>query len=209
MTCQRIIKVSLTMFLARYGGRFQLSCGSRRPYWPDRRLLSHARKYALRLGTPKDENVVQPDIVGWHRGRYILGATSLNIRRTGIPASTPNCRSLKREARGSVFDRIGIHVSHNFVKKEWRTKIVHQNVAGLDVDKKVVAAAIIVQQEDGTWLKVTRSFGTMTADLLELSDWLMGQNVRDVAMESTGEYWKPVFNILAIPSPLSLKKLVF
>ena len=75
-------------------------------------------------------------------------------------------------------------------------RIVHQNVAGLDVHKKVVVAAIIVQQEDGTWLKVTRSFGTMTADLLELSDWLMGQNVRDVAMESTGEYWKPVFNIL-------------
>jgi hypothetical protein len=88
-------------------------------------------------------------------------------------------------------------------------RIVHQNVAGLDVHKKVVVAAIIVLQEDGTWLKVTRSFGTMTADLLELSDWLMGQNVRDVAMESTGEYWKPVFNILAIPSPLSLKKLVF
>ena len=75
-------------------------------------------------------------------------------------------------------------------------KIVHQNVAGLDVHKKVVVAAIIVLQEDGTWLKVTRSFGTMTADLLELSDWLMGHNVRDVAMESTGEYWKPVFNIL-------------
>ncbi len=76
------------------------------------------RKHALRRGTPKDENVVQPDIVGWHRGRPILGATSLIIRRTGISASTPNCRSLKREARGSVFDRMGIHVSHNLVQKE-------------------------------------------------------------------------------------------
>ena len=36
----------------------------------------------------------------------------------------------------------------------------------------------------------------MTADLLALSDWLLAQGVTHVAMESTGEYWKPVFNIL-------------
>jgi transposase len=60
----------------------------------------------------------------------------------------------------------------------------------------VVVAAIIVQQADGTWLEAKRTFGTMTADLLELSDWLMAQGVTHVAMESTGDYWKPVFNIL-------------
>jgi len=75
-------------------------------------------------------------------------------------------------------------------------RIIHENVAGLDVHKKVVVAAIIVHQADGTWLEARHSFGTMTGDLLELSDWLMGQNVTHVAMESTGEYWKPVFNIL-------------
>ena len=36
----------------------------------------------------------------------------------------------------------------------------------------------------------------MTTDLLALSDWLMAQGVTHVAMESTGEYWKPIFNIL-------------
>ena len=75
-------------------------------------------------------------------------------------------------------------------------RIVHENVAGLDVHKKVVVAAVIVKQADGNWLEEKHSFGTMTVDLLELSDWLLLHGVIHVAMESTGEYWKPVFNIL-------------
>ena len=75
-------------------------------------------------------------------------------------------------------------------------RIIHDKVAGWDVHKKVVVAAIIVKQEDGSWLEETRSFGTMTADLLALSDWLLLHGVIPVAMESTGDYWKPVFNIL-------------
>jgi len=75
-------------------------------------------------------------------------------------------------------------------------RIVHQNVAGLDVHRKVGVAATIVLQADGRWQQTKRTFGTMTADLLQLSDWLLGQGVTHVAMESTGEYWKPIFNIL-------------
>jgi transposase len=75
-------------------------------------------------------------------------------------------------------------------------RIVYQNVAGLDVHKKIIVAAIIVLGPDNCWHREKRTFGTMTADLLELSDWLMVKNVTHVAMESTGEYWKPVFNIL-------------
>lgn len=75
-------------------------------------------------------------------------------------------------------------------------RIIHDRVAGLDVHKKVVVAAIIVKQADGSWLEAKRTFGTMTSDLLTLSDWLLLQGVTHVAMESTGEYWKPVFNIL-------------
>lgn len=75
-------------------------------------------------------------------------------------------------------------------------RIVYQNVAGLDVHKKTVVAAVIVQQTDGSWRQEKRTFGTMTADLLALSDWLLGLGVTHAAMESTGEYWKPVFNIL-------------
>jgi transposase len=74
--------------------------------------------------------------------------------------------------------------------------IVHTHCAGLDVHKKTVVPAIIVPDAQGGLHKETRTFGTVTADLLALSDWLMGQGVTHVAMESTGEYWKPVFNIL-------------
>ena len=69
--------------------------------------------------------------------------------------------------------------------------IVHTYCAGLDVHKKTVVAAIIVPGK-----KETRTFETMTADLLGLSDWLTMEGVTRVAMENTGEYWKPVFNIL-------------
>jgi transposase len=75
-------------------------------------------------------------------------------------------------------------------------RIIYQRVAGLDVHKKVVVAAIIVQQADGNWHQERRSFGTMTSDLLGLSDWLTSHEVTHVAMESTAEYWKPIFNIL-------------
>lgn len=75
-------------------------------------------------------------------------------------------------------------------------RIVYQNVAGLDVHKKTVAAALIVQDAAGGWQQETRRFGTMTADLLALADWLTQAGVTHVAMESTGEYWKPIFNLL-------------
>jgi len=75
-------------------------------------------------------------------------------------------------------------------------EIVHTHCAGLDVHKKTVVAAIIVADAKGGLRKETRTFGTMTLDLLALSDGLLAQGVTHVAMESTGEYWKPVFNIL-------------
>lgn len=75
-------------------------------------------------------------------------------------------------------------------------RIVYQNVAGLDVHKKTVVVAIIVRAATGEWKTESRTFGTLTVDLLKLSDWLTAQGVTHVALESTGEYWKPVFNIL-------------
>ena len=75
-------------------------------------------------------------------------------------------------------------------------EIVHMYSAGLDVHKKSVVAAIIVADEQGGLRKEVRTFATMTADLLALSDWLLGLGVSHVAMESTGEYWKPIYNIL-------------
>lgn len=75
-------------------------------------------------------------------------------------------------------------------------RIIYPKAAGLDVHKKVVVAAISILGPDGQSYQEKRNFETMTADLLALSDWLMSHGVTHVAMESTGEYWKPVFNIL-------------
>ena len=75
-------------------------------------------------------------------------------------------------------------------------QVVHERCCGLDVHKKSVVATVLLTQEDGTVQRAGRTFGTMTADLLALSDWLSSLDVRQVAMESTGVYWRPVFNIL-------------
>jgi len=74
-------------------------------------------------------------------------------------------------------------------------EVVYTHCAGLDVHKKTVVACVITPEATGGPHE-TRTFGTMTADLLLLSDWLQSHQVTHVAMESTGEYWKPIFNIL-------------
>ena len=75
-------------------------------------------------------------------------------------------------------------------------ELLHECCAGLDVHKKTVVACVRRVGPDGTVSSQVRTFGTMTADWLGLSDWLEGQGVRHLAMESTGVYWKPVFNLL-------------
>lgn len=75
-------------------------------------------------------------------------------------------------------------------------QVVYTHCAGLDVHKKTVVACVITPKGSGEWHKQIRTFSTMTKDLLNLSDWLTSQNCSHVAMESTGEYWRPVFNIL-------------
>jgi transposase len=75
-------------------------------------------------------------------------------------------------------------------------QVLYTHCAGLDVHKKTVVACLITPALQGGWQHETRTFGTMTRDLLALSDWLLTAGCTHVAMESTGEYWKPVFNIL-------------
>ena len=75
-------------------------------------------------------------------------------------------------------------------------RIIYDNVTGMDVHKRTVVATTSVKQANGSWQEDRRTFGTMTGELLGLSDWLLGKGVTHVAMESTGEYWKPIFNIL-------------
>lgn len=73
---------------------------------------------------------------------------------------------------------------------------VYERCAGLDVHKKSVVACRAQVMADGQWVTETKTFGTMTVELLTLLDWLQAWAVTHVAMESTGDYWKPVFNLL-------------
>jgi len=75
-------------------------------------------------------------------------------------------------------------------------EIMHARCCGLDVHKKTVVACVLVTDAEGVVQRRVRSFGTMTADLLSLSDWLSEYGVTQIALESTGVYWRPVFNIL-------------
>lgn len=74
--------------------------------------------------------------------------------------------------------------------------VTYTHCAGLDVHKKTVVSCCITPGLKGEKELEIRTFGTMSADLLALSDWLLAKTVTHVAMESTGEFWKPVYNIL-------------
>src|SRR5262249_40206940 len=67
---------------------------------------------------------------------------------------------------------------------------------GLDVHKASVTACVRLQGDRGKLEKYLRRFGTMIADLRALAAWLIELRVTHVAMESTGVYWKPVWDIL-------------
>jgi transposase len=73
--------------------------------------------------------------------------------------------------------------------------VLHPRCCGLDVHKSSISACILVQVE-GRVQKHQRRFGAMTQDLQELANWLRQFEVTQVAMESSGVYWKPVWNIL-------------
>jgi transposase len=75
-------------------------------------------------------------------------------------------------------------------------QITYTHVAGLDVHKKTVVACCFTPGPHGKPVQETRTFGTMTQDLLALADWLTSQDITHVAMESTGEFWKPLYNLL-------------
>src|SRR5712691_6574956 len=75
-------------------------------------------------------------------------------------------------------------------------EIVHARCCGLDVHKKSVVACVLISQPDGLIERQVRTFKTMTGDLLARADWLSCLGVTHVALESTGVYWRPVFNVL-------------
>src|SRR5215212_5148299 len=74
--------------------------------------------------------------------------------------------------------------------------VVFERCCGLDIHKRTVVACLVVPGPTGAPTKEVRSFGTMTDEVVRLADWLAANGVTHVAMESTGVYWKPVWNLL-------------
>lgn len=74
--------------------------------------------------------------------------------------------------------------------------VVYERCCGLDIHKKTVVACLLVPGPDGQPVAQVRTFGTMTDDLLALAEWLAAAACTHVAMESTGVYWKPIYNLL-------------
>lgn len=72
-------------------------------------------------------------------------------------------------------------------------EVVYTHCCGLDVHKKTVVACVITPKD-----KEIRTFSTMTDDLISMVDWLKEKGCTHVAMESTGSFWKPIFNLLEL-----------
>ena len=73
---------------------------------------------------------------------------------------------------------------------------VYERCCGLDVHKASVVACALVSGGDGSVRKEVRAFRTTTDALLALGDWLREVGVTHVALEATGVYWQPVWNLL-------------
>lgn len=74
--------------------------------------------------------------------------------------------------------------------------ILHTHCAGLDVHQKEIVACVLTGSSDKELVKEIRTFPTMTKNLYEMLRWFENLQITHIAMESTGIYWKPVFNIL-------------
>jgi transposase len=75
-------------------------------------------------------------------------------------------------------------------------QVIHERCAGIDIHKKMVVVTVLITQVNGQVQKLTRTETSMTADLMALADWLDSLHVVQIAMESTGVFWHPVYNVL-------------
>lgn len=74
--------------------------------------------------------------------------------------------------------------------------VLHTRCAGLDVHEAFVVVCLRLMDERGHVTKETREYSTMTGDLLRVGEWLSEAGVTHLAMESSGVYWKPIWNLL-------------
>jgi len=75
-------------------------------------------------------------------------------------------------------------------------KVEYRCCAGLDVHKRTAVAYVLKGELGKDLVSETKSFGTTTAEVMEMLGWLKEQGVTHVAMEATGNYWMPIYNLL-------------
>ena len=75
-------------------------------------------------------------------------------------------------------------------------QVIYERCCGLDIHLKTVVACRLLTQQKGSVEKSIRTFATTTSGLTELDHWLTEGQVEQVALESTGIYWRPIFNLL-------------
>src|SRR5258706_10655014 len=105
------------------------------------------------------------------------------------------CRKLV-DSRAPALGQTHRHTRGDEPQGRSSMQVVYERCAGLDVHKRTVVACVLLSQADRPVAAQVRTFGTMTAELAALSGWLREHQVQQVALESTGVYWWPVFNLL-------------
>lgn len=75
-------------------------------------------------------------------------------------------------------------------------EVLYPRCSGLDVHKRFLVACLSIVQTNGQRHKELRQFSTMSNEILALKEWLKASGCRQIAMESTGVYWKPIFHLL-------------
>src|SRR5947199_444902 len=122
----------------------------------------------------------------------------IRVRPAELIVAMPQGMSTRRKFVSYFAPLVGRGSDEECVSREVGIdmQVVHERCCGLDVHKKTVVACILITLANGEVQRHIRTFSTMTAGLLALSDWLESLTVTVIAMESTGIYWRPVFNLL-------------
>jgi transposase len=83
--------------------------------------------------------------------------------------------------------------------------VVHERAAGIDISKRDAKVAVRVPgKRAGSYTITVKTFGATTAQILALSDYLLGQRVTTVVMEATSDYWKPFYYVMEDQLPVIL-----
>src|SRR5438034_8597569 len=134
--------------------------------------------------------------------RLGLRGMKADISWSGKPATesgldiAPNPKLSPRCGESTQGRLVYLSMSSGAGRKEPIMENVFACCAGLDIHQKSVEACVRRLEPTGQLHHQTRHWGTMTRDLLAMADWMAAQGVTHMAMESTGVYWKPIYNIL-------------